>query len=84
LMVPPPTRAIINTIRSILRVHNALEEQEGGVYNVCEQVAGPEAEDLLERLKAVPSVPLHPFNDQPGVLDATRRAIERAGYRFLE
>ena len=80
LLVPSPTRSIIATIRSILRVHNALEEQEGGAYHVCEEVSGTEGEALLARLKAVPAIPVHPHNDKPEVLEATKRAVSRAGY----
>jgi len=80
LMVPPPDRSILNTLRSILQVHNALEEQEGGMYHVCEQLAGEEAEALLGQLKHVPEVPLHPHNPKPEILEATRRAVERAGH----
>jgi hypothetical protein len=80
LMVPPPDGSILNTIASILQVHNALEEQEGGMYQVCERLAGKEAQSLLGRLRSVPEVPLHPFNANPGILEATRRAVERAGY----
>jgi hypothetical protein len=80
LMVPPPDGSVINTVRSILQVHNALEEQEGGMYHVCEQLAGEEAESLLRQLKDVPEVPLHPHNPKPEILEATRRAVERAGH----
>ena len=84
LLVPPPSPSIITTIRSILQVHNALEEQEGGLYITCEQVAGPEAEELLAKLKATPEVPVMPYNERPEVLEATRRAVERAGYRLKQ
>jgi hypothetical protein len=80
LMVPPPDGSVLDTIRAILQVHNALEEQEGGMYHVCEELAGEEAEALLRQLKHVPEVPLHPHNPKPGILEATRRAVERAGY----
>ena len=84
LMVPPPSASVINTIRAILLVHNALEEQEGGLYQACEQGAGAEAEALLSRLKSVPPPPLREFNSGPGILEATRRAVERAGYAMNE
>jgi hypothetical protein len=82
LLVPPPSASIVATIRSILQVHNALEEQEGGLYQLCESLAGPETEKLLGRLKAAPDVPVVPHNDRPGVLEATQRAVARAGYTF--
>ncbi|HTR98328.1 MAG TPA: hemerythrin domain-containing protein [Bacteroidota bacterium] len=84
LMVPPPDAAIINTVRAILRVHNALEEQEGGLYQECELLAGDEAEALLQRLTAVSPPPLRAFNGGPGIMEATRRAVERAGYAMQE
>jgi hypothetical protein len=34
LMVPQPSPSIIATLRSILQVHNVLEEQEGGLYQL--------------------------------------------------
>jgi len=81
LLVPPPTSPIVLTIRSILEVHNALEEKDDGLYKLLEQLAGEEAESMLEKLKAAPEVPALPHNERPGILDATRRAVERAGYK---
>jgi hypothetical protein len=81
LLVPPPSKAIIATLRSILEVHNAREEGEGGVYGMAD--AGEERA-LVEKIMATPEVPAAPYNEKPGVLDATRRAVERAGYRFVE
>ncbi len=80
LLVPPPTPAIVETIRLILKAHNPLEEDEGGLYELIEKLAGEEADGLLEKLKTAPEVPALPHNDWPGVIDATRRAVERAGY----
>jgi len=81
LLVPSPTQAIISTIRSILEVHNELEEKDGGLYQLIERLAGEEAGALLVMLKAASDVPALPHNDRPGILDATRRAVERAGYK---
>lgn len=83
LLTPPPDSAIITTIRSILSVHNALEERDGGAYRLLEQLAGVELERLLKKLRATPEVPLAPYNERPGVLEATRRAVARAGYELL-
>jgi hypothetical protein len=84
LLVPPPTPTIIATLRSILRVHNALEERDGGVYQLADHLAGAEAGTLLQKLKETPQVPVMPHNERPEVMEATRRAVERAGYRFVE
>jgi hypothetical protein len=82
LLVPPPTASIIATLRSILQVHNALEEQEGGLYQLVEQLTGAESESLLDKLKSAPEVPVLPHNDRADVIEATRRAVARAGYEF--
>ena len=82
LMVPPPSPTIITAVRAILAKHNILEEELDGVYETCERLAGDELNDLLEKLHATPEVPTMPFNPKPHVLDATRRALARAGYDF--
>jgi hypothetical protein len=82
LLVPTPTPTIIAALRAILAAHNMIEEGPGGVYELCEQLAGPEAEALLAQLHAAPEVPVAPHSDGPRVLAATRRALARAGYDF--
>jgi hypothetical protein len=82
LLVPPPSLSIVLTIRSILQVHNTLEEQEGGLYELLEQLAGAETERLAGQLKSAPEVPVLPHNERPEILEATRRAVTRAGYEF--
>jgi hypothetical protein len=80
LLVPTPTPQIIAAIRGILSAHNALEEGPGGVYEVCEQLAGAEVDGLLARLRAAPEVRVNPHVDSPLVRDAMRRAVTRAGF----
>ena len=84
LLVPTPTPAIIAAIRRILAAHNPIEEGPGGVYNVCEQLVGADAEALLTRLRAAPEVRVNPHVDGERIMDATRRALERAGYHLDE
>lgn len=84
LLVPPPTGSIVATLQSILSVHNSLEEKEGGLYEVFEDLVGPDADSILEKLRATPDVPVVPHNERPEVLEATRRAVARAGYEFKE
>lgn len=80
LLVPSPTHAIVAAIRSILAGHNAIDEQPGGPYEVCEQLAGAEVEALMVRLHSAPEVPVATHADSPKVRAATRRALERAGF----
>jgi len=83
LLVPTPTPAIIGVIRSILEMHNALEEGEEGVYRQIDRLAGDELEELISKIKSAPEVPVLAFNDRPGIMEVTRRAVERAGYKNL-
>ncbi len=80
LLVPTPTAAILRALRTILEGHNRLEEGVGGVYDICERIAGDAAGDLLARLRAAPEVPVAPHVDGPKVMAAARRALARAGY----
>lgn len=82
LLVPTPTAKVVAAIRAILQLHNPLEEDPGGMYEQCEELAGPEADRLLHRLEGYPEVRVLPHVDSPLVMDATRRALARAGYDF--
>ena len=80
LLVPTPTPQIVAAIRTILTTHNAIEEGPGGVYEVCEQLVGAEADALVASLRAAPEVPVHPHVDSALVRNAARRAVTRAGF----
>lgn len=82
LLAPPPTPSIMLTIRSILDLHNELEEREGGLYELLEDMAGPEMEQILTQLKSAPPIAVLPNNDKPEVLDAAKKVVARAGHEF--
>ena len=84
LLMPPPSAAVIATIRAVLRVHNTIEEGPGGLYETCDELAGPEAAQLLATLQAAPELAVLPCSDSPAVMPALQRALERAGYTFRE
>ncbi len=84
LMVPPPTDAIIAAIRAILTQHDAIEESEGGPYDACEELAKSEVDVLLVNVQAAPAVPVLSHRSEPFVLEATRRALARAGYNLSD
>lgn len=80
LLIPTPTHAIVATIRGILESHNPLEEEPGGIYEVCEHLAGADADDLLARMRAVPPPRVAAYRDQPRVHDHIARLLrERLG-----
>jgi hypothetical protein len=77
LLVPTPTHELIGTIQRVLAEHNALEEGPGGLYDVCERLAGAEVDGLVTRLRATPEVPLARHFDGPRVavrIDSLLRA----------
>jgi hypothetical protein len=80
LLVPTPTRSIVAAIRSILKAHNPIEEGPDGLYAQCEQLAGAEADRILAQLQAAPEVKVAPHIETAQVLEATRRALVKAGY----
>ena len=82
LLAPPPTPSIMLTIQSILEVHNKLEEHEGGLYRLLDELAGDEMETTLAQLKAAPPVAVLPNNDKPAVFEAAKQAVKRAGHEF--
>lgn len=80
LLVPTPTHRLVTVLRSILEGHNRVEEGPGGFYAACDELAGEEADALVERLRNTPEVRVAAHSDGPLVLPAVRRALERAGY----
>ena len=84
LLMPTPTAAILATIQGILVDHNVLEEGAAGLYETCDALAGPETEPVLAALRAAPEVKVMPYNDSLAVMNAVRRALERAGHRLRD
>jgi hypothetical protein len=76
LLVPPPTHELMAKVREVLIEHNPLEEDPGGLYEVCDQLAGPEAAAILSRLQAVPEVRMAPNTDGPRPLEHIEALLE--------
>ena len=55
-------------------------EGPAALYAICDELAGAEAGRLLASLRASPEVKVMPHSDSPAVMNAVRRALERAGY----
>jgi hypothetical protein len=83
LLVPSPTPQVIAAIRTILNLHNPIEEDPGGMYETCEELAGPEVDEILRQLQEAPEVKVLPHVDTPFVMEAARRALARAGYDLV-
>jgi hypothetical protein len=80
LLVPTPTPTILRALHGILTRHNALEEGPDGVYAACERLAADDGGALLSALAGAPEPKVRPNTDSEFVMDATRHALERAGY----
>lgn len=82
LMVVPPSDKVIKVLRYILDKHDLLEEEPGGMYDVCERLTEGETNTLLQQLEKVAEVPVHPFNEAAYALDVAKRTLVRAGFDF--
>lgn len=82
LMVVPPGPDVIKVLRHVLEKHDLLEEEPGGMYDVCERLTKGETQDLLTQLEKITEVPVHPHNKADYALGAAKRALERAGFDF--
>ena len=84
LMVCVPSPEVLQVVTYILKQHDVLEEESGGMYEACEKLTQNDTQQILEQLRNVTSVPVHPFNEAAYVIDVARRAIARAGFDFDE
>jgi hemerythrin-like domain-containing protein len=82
LLVPSPNKKIVAAIRAILNHHNGHEECANCLYRVCESLLGSEVDEIMNEVKNYPPVPVAKHVDTPNVLEATRRALARAGFDF--
>lgn len=65
LLVPSPSPAGCARLCAVLAQHNPLEEGAGGLYAVCDALAGVDGDAVVARLRAVPRVPVAPHYDGP-------------------
>lgn len=80
LLVPTPSADTVESIRSVLAAHNAVEEGPGGIYDVCERLPGGEMEVLLGHMKSYPPVKVAPHFDGPEIcrrVEDALRAVSR-------
>jgi hypothetical protein len=82
LLVPTPTKSILDAIRTILQGHNEIEEGPEGIYRQFERLPGIDADGILARLQAAPLVALNPHVDNGTAVESMRAAVRRAGYSF--
>jgi hypothetical protein len=79
LLVPTPTRALVERLRGLLAPHNELEEGDDGVYARCERAAGAHGAAILERMRNAPDVKQAPYQDGPRGFASIERLLRAAG-----
>lgn len=72
LLVPPPTDALLRTLRSVLAEHNPLEDAPGGLYDICDRIDG---EDVVARMQAIPPVRASQHVDEPRIYEHIERML---------
>jgi hypothetical protein len=75
LLVPPPSHALLRTVRSVLDEHNPLEEGDDGFYASCEQLAGAELPAILARMQALPPLRISQHVDEPRIYEHIDRML---------
>lgn len=81
LLVPSPTRALVEEIRTILEPHNRLEEAPDGLYAVCDELLATEAEALLAAVRDYPDVKVARYHDGPRACRTATEALNISGKR---
>jgi len=79
LLVPSPTPELAAEIESILVGHNAVEEDDGGLYALADALPADEVERLLARARAYPEVKVTPHYDGAGVFRTAAAALAFSG-----
>jgi hypothetical protein len=82
LMVVPPDPGVIKVLRHVVEKHDILEEQPGGMYDMCESLTAGDTQNILDQLSKVTEVPVQQYNKADYALGAAKRALERAGFDF--
>ncbi len=80
LLVPTPRLAVLRALKSVMAVHNRIEERQDGVYAECDRIVDTDSEAILGRLRAAPEVPAAAHIDGPKAEAAARRSLARAGF----
>lgn len=75
LLVPPPSHALLRTLREVLDEHNPLEEGDDGFYASCEQLVGGDLPAILARMQAVPPPRISHHVDEPRIYEHIERVL---------
>ena len=80
LLVSAPSAGIVATLRAILSEHNKIEENPGGLYETCDNLGAAQADTIVAKLRQAPPVRVAAYSEGRFVIEATCRALARAGF----
>lgn len=75
ILVLPPSRAMIATLRTVLGEHNPLEEDPGGLYDQCDAAPPAEVAAFSTRMQAIPPVRASEYLDEPRIHAHVQRML---------
>lgn len=78
LLVPSPTRALLEQVRALLELHDPLEEDPGGLYAIADEALAAKRAELIARFVAAPEPPLAKHFDEPRAFAAIEALLARA------
>jgi hypothetical protein len=79
LLVPTPDHALVGELLALLEAHDRLEEGPGALYVAIEELAGPEADALLDAARAQPFPPAARHFDGKGTHRTAASALRAHG-----
>lgn len=82
LLAVHPHKDLIKVIRHVLDKHDEAEEIPGGMYDICEKLTIDRREEILEKVKSIEQVPVHPPKKEDYVFEAAKRVLARSGYDY--
>lgn len=77
MLVPSPTPELLERIVTLLALHDPLEEGEGGIYGVADELL-PAPAELLARIEQAPVPPMAAHFDGPRAFSAIELLLGRA------
>lgn len=78
LLVPSPDVQLVTELQQLLAQHDALEEREDGVYDVCDRLLAGRTDELAARAEAYPVVPTARAFDGPNTFRTAEGALAAA------
>jgi hypothetical protein len=80
MLVLDPSPVVARALRTVLSVHNRIEEGEEGIYEQCIELLAEHAGSVFADLERSPQIPLASRAQGQQLVDAAKRCLGRAGH----